>query len=314
MVYVCACTHSKPEDVHVTCQTDKTATALSPPLAAAQEERLYRYKLPAVLAFSRENKINAHAMGAPLGKAKLGIMAAGKSYTDVVQALQDLGITDSEMHSIGISVYKVGMVWPLEPDGVREYAEGLEELLIVEEKRSVVEAQVKDMLYHAHARPRVLGKKDSDGVSILFKEEGEVPLRDISRAIEACVARACKTRLPSKHRAVAGIAHSAGQTHSSSNARGQAAASAVVDRGVDGHAHASDGANMAGGSCNASGADAVMRDAANVPIKRLPFFCAGCPHNTGTSVIDGALALGGQSVSRGAVSFYRHVRCVCVCL
>lgn len=123
-----------------------------------QEVRLLEHKLYAAMAYCRANKLNKMIFDSP--KPRLGILTSGKSYLDVRQALSDLGIDESIAADIGLRVYKVGMVWPLEADGIREFAEGLEEVLVVEEKRQFIEYQLKEILYNWHddVRPRVIGK------------------------------------------------------------------------------------------------------------------------------------------------------------
>ena len=125
-----------------------------------QEHRLHNYKLKAVRAFARANKIDKLIIDSP--KAKLGIVTTGKSYLDVRQALEDLGITEEKAATIGIRLYKIGMPWPLEPAGVHEFAEGLEEILVIEEKRPLIENQLKEELYNypLNERPRIVGKLD----------------------------------------------------------------------------------------------------------------------------------------------------------
>ena len=95
-------------------------------------------------------------------RAKLGIITTGKSYLDVRQALDELGIDEVRANAFGIRIYKVGMPWPLEPQGVLKFAEGLDLILVVEEKRALIESQVKEQLYDLPNRPRVLGKKDEN--------------------------------------------------------------------------------------------------------------------------------------------------------
>ena len=107
-------------------------------------------------------------------KARFGIMASGKSYEDVRQALRELGITEQVAARIGLRLYKVGMPWPLEPAGVRNFAVGLEEILIVEERREIIENQVKQELFNWRddVRPRIVGKMDSHDKRFLpFAEE-----------------------------------------------------------------------------------------------------------------------------------------------
>ena len=132
-----------------------------PPLE--QEARLLNHKLYAALAWCRANKLNRIVIDSP--QPRLGILTAGKSYLDVRQALDDLGIDEALAAEIGIRLYKVGMVWPLEAEGVRRFAEGLEEILVVEEKRQMLEYQLKEELYNwrEDVRPRVVGKFDEKG-------------------------------------------------------------------------------------------------------------------------------------------------------
>jgi indolepyruvate ferredoxin oxidoreductase len=128
-----------------------------------QEERLLNHKLYAALAYCRANRLNRVVIDSP--NPRLGIIACGKSYLDVRQAFDDLGIDDALAAEIGIRLYKVGMVWPLEADGVRRFAEGLDEILVVEEKRQFIEYQLKEELYNwrEDVRPRVIGKFDEKG-------------------------------------------------------------------------------------------------------------------------------------------------------
>jgi indolepyruvate ferredoxin oxidoreductase len=132
-----------------------------------QELRLQRHKAYAALAFTRTNKIDRIVIDSP--RPRLGIIASGKGYLDTRQALDDLGIDDRLAAEIGIRLYKVGMVWPLEREGAREFAHGLQEVVVVEEKRALVENQLKEQLYNwsESARPRVVGKFDEEGKWLL---------------------------------------------------------------------------------------------------------------------------------------------------
>jgi indolepyruvate ferredoxin oxidoreductase len=144
------------------------------------EARLLETKLAAALAYCRANHLNRIVIDAP--KAKLGIVAAGKSYLDVRQALELLGIDAALATELGLRVCKVGMVWPLETEGMRRFATGLEEILVVEEKRVLIEAQLKDVLYHAPVRPRIFGKLDEAGLPLL-PPCGELTPTQIARVI-----------------------------------------------------------------------------------------------------------------------------------
>ncbi|HEX9586194.1 MAG TPA: indolepyruvate ferredoxin oxidoreductase family protein [Bradyrhizobium sp.] len=125
-----------------------------------QDRRLQDYKGFAAIAFARANKVNRVTMDSP--NARFGIMASGKSYEDIRQALRELGVTPEVAAKIGLRLYKIGMPWPLEPQGVREFAVGLEEIFIVEERREIVENQVKQELFNWRddVRPRIVGKMD----------------------------------------------------------------------------------------------------------------------------------------------------------
>jgi indolepyruvate ferredoxin oxidoreductase len=142
-----------------------------------QEARLLDRKLYAALAYCRANRLNRVVIDSP--NPKLGIIAAGKSYLDVRQAFDDLGIDDALAAEIGIRLYKVAMVWPLEADGVRRFAEGLEEILVVEEKRQLIEYQLKEELYNwrEDVRPRVIGKFDEKGEWALPHGDWLLPAR-----------------------------------------------------------------------------------------------------------------------------------------
>jgi indolepyruvate ferredoxin oxidoreductase len=137
-----------------------------------QDRRLQDYKGFAAIAFARANKVNRITMDSP--NARFGIMASGKSYEDIRQALCELGITPEVAAKIGLRLYKIGMPWPLEPQGVREFAVGLEEIFIIEERREIVENQVKQELFNWRddVRPRIVGKMDEHDKRFLpFAEE-----------------------------------------------------------------------------------------------------------------------------------------------
>ncbi len=140
-----------------------------------QELRLQHDKIYAALAYARVNRLNRVTIDSP--NPRLGIIASGKSYLDVLQALEDLGIDAKHAAEIGIRLYKVGMPWPLEPNGIREFAQGLEEILVVEEKRQVIEYQMKEQLYNWRhdVRPRIIGKYDEQGEWDVHRAEWLLP-------------------------------------------------------------------------------------------------------------------------------------------
>ena len=132
-----------------------------------QELRLNKYKIYAAREFARVNGINRIVIDSP--NPRFGIISTGKAYLDVMQALEDMGIDEAVAAEIGLRVYKVGMPWPLEPRTTHEFAEGLEEILVVEEKRSIIEDQLTGQLYNypVAARPRVIGEFDEQGRDLL---------------------------------------------------------------------------------------------------------------------------------------------------
>jgi indolepyruvate ferredoxin oxidoreductase len=152
-----------------------------PPLEA--ERRLHGPKMAAVAAFARANRIDQILIDAP--QPRLGIITTGKACLDVRQALSDLGI-EERAASLGIRLYKVGLTWPLEPSRARAFAEGLTDVLVVEEKRGFIEQQLVHILYNMDAarRPSVVGKTDESGAPLL-PSEGELTPSVVARAIVA---------------------------------------------------------------------------------------------------------------------------------
>jgi indolepyruvate ferredoxin oxidoreductase len=130
---------------------------------AELERRLLDDKIPAALAWARANRIDR--LIAPGAGAELGLVTVGKAHADVVHALRMLGLTGDPR----LAVYKVGLTWPIEAEGLRDFARGKRVLLVIEEKRSIVESQLRDALYNlpADARPAIIGKTALDGSPLL---------------------------------------------------------------------------------------------------------------------------------------------------
>ncbi len=233
-----------------------------PDHALDQESRLFDTKWYAALAYIRANRLNYNAIEGP--NDRFGIMASGKAYNDTRQALLDLGLDDATCRQIGIRLHKVGVVWPLEAQGTREFATGLREILVVEEKRQVIEYQVKEELYNwrADVRPNVLGKFEepdgeySGGEWSMPNPTANTLLRANADLSPALVARAIARRLKKL--------------------------------GVDGDIGARIEAQLAI-------LDAKERSMQVLEIKgdRAPWFCSGCPHSTSTVVPEGSRALAG---------------------
>ncbi|MCB1959052.1 MAG: indolepyruvate ferredoxin oxidoreductase family protein, partial [Rhodocyclaceae bacterium] len=227
-----------------------------PPLV--QEKRLLHYKLYAALAYCRANALNRIVIDSPA--PRLGIITSGKSYLDVRQAFDDLGIDDALAAEIGIRLYKIGMVWPLESEGVRHFAEGLEEILVIEEKRQLLEYQLKEELYNwrEDVRPRVVGKFDEKGEwALLPKGDGRVDhgewlLPAAGELTPAMIARV--------------IADRVARFFTSDTIKARLAFLEAKEQALEGRGFS---------------------------IDRVPTFCSGCPHNTSTHVPEGSRALAG---------------------
>ncbi len=226
-----------------------------PPLA--QENRLQRERLYALLEYVRLNGLNRQDWHAP--QARLGICTTGKSYLDTREALTLLGLDEAGAAALGLRLLKIGVVWPLEPTCVVAFAEGLDEILVVEEKRQVLEYQIKEHLYNEPRRPRVVGKFDETGEWVKVPSSGILlsPNGDLAPATIADVLAARLLKV-----------------------FGAEALPASVTAWLDRHGRR---------ACVAAGPAAV----AQALQQRTPYFCSGCPHNTSTQVPEGSRALAG---------------------
>jgi indolepyruvate ferredoxin oxidoreductase len=233
----------------------------------AQEHRLQQYKVYAAIAYARANGSTASDLDSP--RPRLGIIACGKAYIDLRQALDDLGIDEEYAAEIGLRLFKVGMPWPLEADSVRHFAEGLEEILVVEEKRQIIEYQLKEMLYNwtdeggREVRPRIVGKYDETGEWPLPEHRWLLP--PTAELTPAIVARAIAARIGRFH-----TSERIRELHRLPRRQGQALAKPKL---------------------------ALMRT---------PYFCPGCPHNQSTKVPEGSCALGGVGCHLMAVMMGRN--------
>jgi indolepyruvate ferredoxin oxidoreductase len=234
----------------------------NPDTVLEQEARMNNYKWYAALAYVRANKLNRIIWDSP--RARIGIITAGKSYLDTRQALTDLGIDEEVAKDIGIRLYKIGMTWPLEAEGVRQFAQGLDEIIVVEEKRQILEYQLKEELYNWRddVRPRVVGKFDDTGEWSNTHREGHGHwlLPATYELNPAQIARAIATRI-SKYFA------------------GHPVEQRVKERIA--YLEAKEAVLKAGSSKPDPARD------------RMPHFCSGCPHNTSTKLPEGSRALAG---------------------
>jgi indolepyruvate ferredoxin oxidoreductase len=146
-----------------------------------QEARLHDFKRDAMLAFVRANKLNRTMMSG--GRApKIGIITTGKSYLDVRQAFDELGIDEVRCNELGIRLYKVACAWPLSQRELKEFAQGLDLIIVVEEKRSLIEVQVREELYGTANQPLCIGKKDEQG-NWLFPVKGALDPNEVAICI-----------------------------------------------------------------------------------------------------------------------------------
>ena len=146
-----------------------------------QEARLHDYKRDAMLAFVRANKLNTYITSGGR-QPKIGIITVGKSYLDVRQALDELGIDEVRCNNLGIRLYKVACPWPISRQDLKQFADGLELIIVVEEKRSLIEVQVREELYGTANQPVCIGKKDEQG-KWLFPVKGALDPNEVAICI-----------------------------------------------------------------------------------------------------------------------------------
>ncbi len=147
----------------------------------AQEARLHDYKRDAMLAFVRANKLN-RIITSGGRDPKIGIITTGKSYLDVRQAFDELGVDEIKCNELGIRLFKAGCVWPLSQRELKEFAQGLDLIIVVEEKRSLLEVQVREELYGTANQPICIGKKDEQG-NWLFPVKGALDPNEVAICI-----------------------------------------------------------------------------------------------------------------------------------
>jgi indolepyruvate ferredoxin oxidoreductase len=233
-----------------------------PDHALEQEARLFHYKWYAALAYIRANRLNHNVIEGP--NDRFGLIASGKAFNDTRQALLDLGLDDTTCQRLGIRLHKVAVVWPLEAQLTREFATGLQEILVVEEKRQVIEYQLKEELYNwrSDVRPHVLGK--------FIESEGDFSGGEWSNANPTA-----NTLL----RANADL---------SPTLIARAIAQRLKKLGVD----ADTAARMDARLAILDAKERALQLVQALP-ERQPWFCSGCPHNTSTKVPEGSRAMAG---------------------
>ena len=238
-----------------------------PDHALDQEARLFDYKWYAALAYIRANKLNHNVIAGP--NDRFGLIASGKAYNDTRQALLDLGLDDETCRRIGLRLHKVAVVWPLEAQTTREFATGLREIMVVEEKRQVIEYQLKEELYNwrPDVRPNVLGKFDevegdfSGGEWSMPNPSARTLLRANADLSPAIIARAIAKRLKKIGNVPEDVMARIDAQLAILTAQEQSMQT-LLTQGVAG-------------------------------AERQPWFCSGCPHNTSTRVPEGSRAMAG---------------------
>ncbi len=211
-----------------------------PDLPGPQLETRIEHKLAAVQAFARANPIDRCLFNNP--GARFGIVTTGKGHLDLLEALNLLGIDENRARDMGLDIYKVGMVWPLERRGILNFVHGKEEVLVIEEKRGIIESQIKEYMSEPDRPGEVLitGKQDESGRP-LIPYVGELSPKLVAGFLAARLGRFFGTDFSE-----------------------QLATLNTMTTAQD-----------PGG------------------VKRLPYFCSGCPHNTSTKVPEGSKALAG---------------------
>ena len=260
-----------PERVKIVIPTDFAMPAGGvhirwPDAALDQEARLFDYKWYAALAYIRANKLNYNAIEGE--NDRFGLIASGKAYNDTRQALLDLGLDDATCRQIGIRLHKVGVVWPLEAQLTREFATGLQEILVVEEKRQVIEYQLKEELYNWRddVRPTVLGKFNEmeGGEWSTPSPSANTLLRANADLSPAIIAKAIAGRLKK-------LGMDGGE-------------GSDIRRRID--------AQLA--ILEAKERSMQVQTIQQLSeAERQPWFCSGCPHNTSTKVPEGSRAMAG---------------------
>lgn len=233
---------------------EPTSRLLQPHLTPLEQEQ-YGRKTRLAKEYARLNGLN-RIIGAAPGD-RIGIVASGRTFLELTEALRRLGLDVDDLTGTPIRLLRMGMVFPVEESVIAEFADGLEEILVVEEKRSFLEAAIKDILYAAAVRPRVTGKQDTDGRQ-LVQSWGELDSDAILTPVQKrLIATGALAAQPTKTEVAADAAEAVALT-----------------------------------ATPPTTPDAVRTTGTRIDlplVQRAPYFCSGCPHNSSTRPVEGSL-------------------------
>jgi len=213
-----------------------------PDLPSLRIESRLQDKLAAVAAFAQVNSIDRTVIDSP--QAHIGIVTAGKAHHDLMEVFRRLGLSEAALAAAGVRVLKLGLTYPIDAPRLQAFAQGLHEMLVIEEKAPIVEQQVRDLFYNAPLRPCIVGKRDAQGQAML-SALGELRPSRLIVQVAQWLQQHTGTALDIPHLLVRDFV------------------------------------------------PAEMLSNASDAVKRLPYFCAGCPHNTSTQVPEGSSARAG---------------------
>ncbi|MDC0167932.1 indolepyruvate ferredoxin oxidoreductase family protein [bacterium] len=210
--------------------------------AQAKEHRLHYNKIKFVKEFCKVNELNQIIYDS--SNSKVGIVSTGKSYLDTKLALEKIGIDKISAEEIGVRLLKIAMPWPLEESIVHKFSEGLEKIIVVEEKRSLIETQIKEILFNTNKKIKILGKLDEEKKD-LFISSGALDPGEIAIKLFKNIKKYYPSDIAKK---------------------------------------------------KVNFLDELIKQKRNlIDVKRIPYFCSGCPHNTSTKIPDNTRAITGIS-------------------
>lgn len=235
-----------------------------PDLPSLRIESRLQDKLDAVAAFARVNRIDRTVIES--AHAHIGIVTAGKAHHDLMEVFRRLGLSEQALADAGVRVLKLGLTFPVEVSGLQAFAKGLKEILVIEEKAPVVEQQLRDLFYNAPLRPTIVGKRDAQGQALL-SALGELRPSRLMLQVAHWLQQHTGAMTDKRHEA-------------SPDTQPQTQTPLCLTLNIP-HLKLRDFV------------PAEMLSNASDAVKRMPYFCAGCPHNTSTKVPEGSTARAG---------------------